>query len=196
MILVGLAGHKRAGKSTVARMLVDEHGFREVSFAAPLYRALAAMLRTDIAALQHDKERAIEWLGRSPRYLLQTLGTEWGRDLVRPDLWLLLASREIERIAALGGERIVISDVRYDNEARFVVERGGQIWQIWRPQARAQDAHASERGISESWSARGILNDGSLEELRERVRHLVAQLSRTHTDERRAHNAVTPETRA
>lgn len=177
MILIGITGPARAGKSTVARYLV-EHGFVEVSFAAPIKRAIATAFDIDIADLERAdfKEAALPWLGKSPRYLLQTLGTEWGRKMVAPDLWLIIAARRIEKARAGGAVGVIVSDVRFDNEADFILARQGELWRIWREAAAAVRAHESERGINDSYPARGILNNGSFAELYTRVDALLAPL--------------------
>jgi hypothetical protein len=177
--LIGLHGAARSGKSTVARYLVEQYGFCEVSFAAPLYRGLAAMLGCEVADLQEGgaKEAPIPWLGRSPRYLLQTLGTEWGRKLVREDLWPTLAARAIERHREAGAIGCVISDVRFDNEAEFVLARQGELWGITRLRtAAAVRAHESERGISTNYPSRGIINAEGFANLYQRVDQLLEEL--------------------
>jgi hypothetical protein len=44
------------------------------------------------------KETPLPVIGKSPREIMQTLGTEWGRRLVNPDLWVCLAEREVEKL--------------------------------------------------------------------------------------------------
>ena len=180
MILIGLSGLKRSGKSTVARYLVEQYGFGEVSFAAPMYRAIATMIGIDIQHLQDEtsKEADIPWLGRSPRYLLQTLGSEWGRGLVRDDIWILIALRHIERHRGMGMPGVIVSDVRFDNEAQFIISQGGQVWIISRPcrAVSGRDGHASERGISPNIPSRGIVNAAGFPTLYKRVDELLDTL--------------------
>lgn len=177
MILIGITGPAQAGKSTVARYLV-EHGFLEVSFAAAIKRGVATMFDLDIQNLEQAafKEANLPWLGKSPRYLLQTLGTEWGRKLIAPDVWLILAARRIERAKQAGQVGVIVSDVRFDNEADFILASGGQLWRIWRQAASAVLAHESEAGINASYPVRGILNNSSFDELYTRVDNLLAEL--------------------
>ena len=180
MILLGLHGRKRAGKSTVASYLCEQYGFGEVSFAAPLYRGLATMIGVDIQDLQREdlKEQPLEWLGKSPRQMLQTLGTDWGRGMVNEDIWLRIALRAIQRKRGCGMAGVVVSDVRFDNEAEFILKQGGQIWLITRPQkpALANDRHASEQGISPTWPVRGVVNCLGFPDLYKRVDHLMDEL--------------------
>ena len=176
MILIGITGPARAGKSTVAHYLV-EHGFAEVSFAAPIKRAIATAFGIDIRDLELPdfKEANLPWLGRSPRYLLQTLGTEWGRKMVNSEVWMILAARQIERARELGHVGVIVSDVRFDNEADFILARGGLLWRIWRESAKAVRAHESERGIHDSYPVRGIMNNGTFAELYTRIDNLLAE---------------------
>jgi hypothetical protein len=179
MHLLGLHGPANAGKSTVAQYLVEQYGFAEVSFAAPLYRGVATMLGIDIGELldRAKKEAAIAWLGASPRYLLQTLGTEWGRKLVREDLWLVLAARAIDKHRALGRPGVAVSDVRFDNEAEFILARGGELWGIQRPsRPTLVRAHASEAGISTNYPSRGLINAAGFPALHARVDTLLDEL--------------------
>jgi hypothetical protein len=179
VIIIGIHGKKRSGKSTVTRYLVEQYGFGEVSFAAPMKRALATMLAIDIQDLERDdlKEAVLPWLGRSPRYLMQTLGTQWGRELVNDRIWITLAERAMYRHRRLGMAGVVFSDVRFDNEAEAVLGWGGQVWTITRPtMAAAADNHASERGISTNLPSRGIVNCKGFPDLYKRVDALMDEL--------------------
>lgn len=169
MNLIGLAGRAGAGKSLVASMLP---GHRVIGLADPLYAGLSVMLGVDVGDLRDRafKERAIPWLGRSPRELLQTLGTDWGRDLVADDLWVTLARR---RIAGLleQGVGVAVGDVRFANEARMIRELGGEVWLVVRPGAETTPhSHRSENGLPDDLIDRVVVNDCDIDELRRRVR--------------------------
>ena len=162
MIVIGLTGKANAGKSLVASMLP---GFQSIGLADPLYAGLSAMLGVDVESLRDraTKEVAIPWLGRSPRELLQTLGTDWGRDLVAGDLWVTLCRRRIEEMAA---GRVAICDLRFANEARMVRELGGQVWEILRPSGETTPhSHRSENGLPAELVDRVLINSGSIDDL-------------------------------
>jgi len=117
---------------------------------------------------QARKEQVIPALGVSPRRLMQTLGTEWGRQLINPDLWLILAKQLLLNY----GPGMVIADVRFENEAAWVREQGGRVIHIERPDNVTVEAHASEAGI-EFKGEEGdikIVNGGSLEDLQQTIR--------------------------
>lgn len=108
-----------------------------------------------------NKENEIPLFGRSVRYIMQTLGTEWGRELIHPDIWVKLA----ECVLFERGERMIISDVRFDNEADFIREHGGVILHVTRTDARKIEPHASEAGIRMSSMDLYVANDGTIDML-------------------------------
>lgn len=168
-MIIGICGAAGAGKDTVALRLRD-HGFFRVAFADPIYEMLAAMTGLSVAELsdRDKKEQEIAWLGKSPRQLLQSLGTEWGRQSVSDDVWVRIALRTAS-IASLA----VIPDVRFDNEAKAVRAAGGSVWRVVRPGVSCLDAstakHSSERGITPELIDEVLLNDGDLARLESRV---------------------------
>lgn len=175
MRLVGITGRAGVGKNTVASLVP---GAEVIGLADPIYRGLATMLGIDERELRDRarKEAPVEWLGRSPRTLLQTLGTEWGRDTVRADVWLLLAERRIQELDRAGASAVVVADVRFANEAEMIRRLGGQVWEVRRSGQSIGDAggHSSERGVCPELVDVVIENDGSLEELEARVAAVIA----------------------
>jgi len=177
-MLIGLCGPAGAGKNTVAELLTDSDrcSFHQLAFADPLYECISVITGISVAGLQKRdaKEAVIPWLGKSPRQMLQTLGTEWGRETVNPHIWIRIAiERAIPHLAT--GRGVVMTDVRFDNEAKAVVDAGGEVWRVIRPGWKCLDdgtaAHQSEAGVSEHLIARTIDNSGSLDDLK---RQLVA----------------------
>ena len=147
-------------------------GFRVIGFADPIYRGLSAMLdlQEDDLRGRETKETPIDWLGASPRQLLQTIGTDWGRDLIRPDLWVELCRRRLFRLHDSGVRRVAIADLRFANEVEMVREFGGEVWLVDRPGAETTPhAHRSEDGLPADAIDRTIVNDCGLDELRRRV---------------------------
>lgn len=169
--VIGLHGRARAGKDTVANFILSHRGGYLYSFADPI-RAMLVPLGIDMSDpyWQARKEDVIPALGVSPRRLMQTLGTEWGRQIINPDLWLILAKQRLLNF----GPGMVIADVRFENEASWVRSQGGRVIHIERPNNVAIEAHASEAGI-EFKGEEGdikIVNGGTLEDLQNTIREV------------------------
>jgi hypothetical protein len=172
--IIGLTGPAGCGKTFVASVVPDAV---VIGLADPIYAALASILGIPETVLRQraTKERPIEWLGKSPRQLLQTLGTDWGRTLVAEDLWLRIARRRIEELAAAGATTIVIENVRFDNEADMVrIEMGGEVWLVKRRPAADVAQHVSEAGLSPGLIDRVIDNTGTPEQTRANVAAILA----------------------
>jgi hypothetical protein len=150
--IIGLAGPKGVGKSTYANQLVfDMYKTREwsdairiISFASPLKEMLGCIVHKDYI---EDKERIIPNLGVSARHCLQTLGTEWGRNLISDSIWIDITRHRIEESNATV---FIIDDVRFDNEAEMIRDMGGEVWKLSRSGVNEDDAHISESGVSDN----------------------------------------------
>lgn len=162
-MLIGLTGRAGAGKSAIAEHLVVNHGWEAMSFAEPIYAALSVMLGMPEEELadRGRKERPINWLGKSPRELLQELGTGFGRQRVHEDLWVLILARRLDALRRLQpGAHVVISDVRFANEAAFVKQKGGVLWEVYGRSAYGVRTHESEAGVPPDTPRRSIYNGG------------------------------------
>ena len=168
-MLIGMCGAAGSGKDTIADIL----GFDRVAFADPLYEMVAIVtgLTPDEMRDRETKERAIDWLGQSPRQLLQTLGTEWGRGMVSESIWVDTAMRRVRGLLE-GGRNVVVTDVRFDNEAAAIKAAGGVIWQVVRGQGSIKGLaarHASEGGVDPLLIDRVLGNWSTIERLRQTV---------------------------
>lgn len=169
--VIGLAGRARVGKDSVAEMLLRIGAARyRYSFAAPIKAMLLAAFRIDMDGPDwaYRKEQAVPHLGVSPRRLAQTLGTEWGRQMIHPDIWV----KEAQLHMMENGPGMVISDVRFDNEAEWVRLIGGKVIHITRTDAPVVRPHASENGVPTHDGDWHLDNSGTLAELRTRVAEL------------------------
>jgi Deoxynucleotide monophosphate kinase len=173
--LIGVHGPLESGKDTVAQVVVEmfPNLYRQYAFAWPIKKACQIIFgfTEDDMNDRVMKERVHPFWGVTPRKTMQLLGTEYGRNMIREDIWVLRAQSEIQKNAEQGFGTI-ISDVRFDNEAQVIRSRNGVIIHITRPELDTsvdKYQHASEGGIQKLDDDFLINNNGSLLEFRQKI---------------------------
>jgi hypothetical protein len=164
-LVIGIAGAKRSGKSTVARFFQSHHFYQPKSFADPL-KAMAlaidpivhvdrdGVLRLSEVVEVEGWESAKESTPEVRRFL-QRLGTEGVRGTFGGTAWVDLLF-PVDR-------RTVIADVRFPEEVQAVMANRGVVIRVVRPGAEG-DGHASERALDD-YDLPVVVNDGAIEEL-------------------------------
>lgn len=199
MKVIGLTGVARAGKDTVAGIVVEELNesgldAKREGFADKLKISAALALGwsgDDLVALMDDlkvggyvesglDDTVTGGARISGREFLQRYGTEAHRDLFGDGFWvdaLLPLRRWSVGYGGIAAEPdrddcdvLVVPDVRFDNEAQRILKYEGVIWRVSRPGIGAANGHASESGIADELVTRTIRNDGGLGYLRDVVR--------------------------
>lgn len=166
--LIALCGQAGSGKSTCAAKMSNYYGYTPVKFAGPLKDMLRSLGLSEKQIEGELKEVSCELLGgHTPRYAMQTLGTEWGRQLISTSLWVSAWKKRVEQIIRLGG-KVVVDDCRFDNELLAVRALGGIAIRIERPGLKSIGAHVSESAISDL-DMPVVKNDGDVFTLLERV---------------------------
>lgn len=190
--IIGLSGKLGSGKDTVCLMLQElrsDINLRRDAFADRLKLSAARALGingeveeslADINNLKQKGHIIIVFedegvVGNiTGRQFLQLYGTEAHRQIFGEGFW----SRQVlnyESGPPYYGQPpfdvLIITDVRFDDEARWIKACGGEIWRVERDTAEDND-HASEAGISDELVSRTIENNGTLEELRQQLEEL------------------------
>jgi len=173
-MIIGLAGKKRCGKDSVAAYLCAYYGFHQDSFAAPIRTFVASLCGYTLNELEAMKEEIHPLFGISPREMMQTLGTEWGRDRISKTVWL------DSLIHRLKNRRTVISDIRFDNEAEAIRKLGGTIIHLCRKGNEDTDDHASEAGIKVLEEDIYLPNNGTLVELYRNTADIIIELEKNY----------------
>lgn len=162
-MLIGISGKKRTGKDTVGAMVVE--WLRSKDFTATK-AAFADNLREEVARatgvspdqFEVDKDR---W-----RPILQWWGVEYRRYFNGEDYWI---KQMTEKLLAMEEQVVVLTDVRFRDEADYVNRSGGHVLRVER-ETGLQDSHSSETDLDSYEEFSDVIrNDGSLEDLERKV---------------------------
>ena len=137
-MIIGLVGFIGSGKGTVGDIL-EQKGFVKDSFAKPLKDACSVIFGWPREMLEGDTEVSRKWreepdvywsekFGKefSPRLALQLMGTEAGRNVFHTDIWV------ISLLNRSRGKNVVVTDVRFQNEIKYIQDNGGVIIRVKR----------------------------------------------------------------
>lgn len=129
--IILLSGPAGSGKSTARRYISKMYEYEpfRLSFAGPLKEMIKAVFNlTEAHVSGHLKEVPL-WIlgGKTTRYAMQTVGTEWGRDIIHPDIWVRQAIQSVKNLEAEHGEDITVifDDVRFQNE----IDGMREVWE-------------------------------------------------------------------
>lgn len=179
-LIIGLAGYARSGKNEAAEALT-QHGWKQAAFADKLREFLLAVdpvipgpygtgnLRLSILI------RDVGWEYAKDQYpevraLLQRTGTEAGRKLLGSNVWVDALFKDF-----IDSPALVVTDVRFPNEAEAVTDRGGVLIRIARPgvgpaKDKVGRVHESEIAL-DGWPFDHVLyNDRSVRDLHRKLR--------------------------
>lgn len=180
MAVIGLSGFAQSGKDSVGKILVKKYGYTRVSLADGVRDALlqlnpTVLYETDFSSgydYYHTVSNIIKkdgWeiakLCPEIRCLLQRMGTEVGRNLFGENVWIDLVRKKMH-----GLEKVVITDVRFENEAEFIQSfEDGFTIEVIRDGVTSVNNHISDRGLSSDLIDITINNNGNLEDLESKV---------------------------
>ena len=169
--LIGISGKAQSGKDTVGRYLCEEYHCMHYYFAKPLKEGAKIMFNLSDEQIE-NKEQTIEPWGMSPRKIYQLLGTEVGRG-IDVNIWVKNAEMFVKSVA---GFTVVITDVRFSNEAFWIHNRGGVVINIVRDQDDIKEnKHSSEGGLLLDSIDLTIYNNGTIEDMCNEITYHVQQ---------------------
>lgn len=186
-VLIALySSDMRSGKSTVASMLTERFFGLTQSFAAPFYDFIIqiaapflpggeAEVRQWLSDERKDKA-VIPHLGVTLRWMLQSIGTQWGRDCIHAQLWTMLAEQKAQK--ALQSYSVIFDDMRFPNEFEMVRRNGGKCIRIHRPGVGSRGDTATGEGLLDKHKFDfNIYNDGALDDLKKNVWYVANLMS-------------------
>lgn len=173
--IVGASGKKRSGKDTMGDVFTD-YGFEKFALADPIKRIGADVFHLSDEQLRGDRKETMDtqW-GKTPREIMQLIGTEGFREAFGEDVWVdsLLQRLRLELPA-----KAFVTDVRFPNEVLGLQQRGGADIHRIDASARLEDSgdgHASETALDDFPSekyTRVVGNNGTLAEFENKCHSL------------------------
>ena len=180
-LLVGITGYKRSGKDTAAHIIkqIDDE-YQQKAFADPI-KEIVHSIFDPMLHYQSNlyKDKTIPLRNYSFRDLYIAFGERAGRKLDK-NIWIDVLDSHINQSTH---NKFIVSDVRYNNEARYIKECGGVMIRI----VRKKDEkflewlfrnylpslfRRSETGVSDKYIDYIIVNDGSIESLTHQIKSL------------------------
>lgn len=186
--LVGLTGYAGSGKDTFAKSLRLRGGYERVGFAdavkemalvldpyvlvptpSPTRGSDFELLSVVVRRLGWDEAKKIP----DVRQYLQKLGTEAVREIINKDAWVMAAQAKIWPLIT-EGTNVVVTDVRFQNEADLIKSWGGKVFRIERPEVTPVNSHISDTGVDTIAVDGVVYNQGSIDDLGREATRIIA----------------------
>jgi energy-coupling factor transporter ATP-binding protein EcfA2 len=156
--IIAFSGYKGSGKDTAAsnfkRLLPHvTHNIQIFSFAFNLKKELSEILGQSLEWLEANKNNPVI------RHMLQWYGTEFAKGERGSDVWIKALEKEI---AALKEPAIIlIPDLRFVEEAKWVKAQEGIIFKVTKKGHINEDIHISETELDKIKQDFLLYNNGS-----------------------------------
>jgi hypothetical protein len=172
--IIGIAGGMGSGKDTFGKMLQKhlDKDYEIVKFGYAVKQIASIILNVPVERFE-DEDFKKAWLGEewenhvlpfeepyTVRILLQRIGTEAGRYMLHPDIWV---NNLFNKFA--NHSYWIITDLRFPNEFEAIKKRGGYTIKIVRGVGYDDSQHISERALDNHNFDLVVHNIGDLEML-------------------------------
>lgn len=172
MKVILISGHAQNGKDTAASMIEHKLRLNGNRVLVAHYADLVKYVCTTLFGWNGMKDE-------KGRTLLQYVGTDVVR-AKKPTYWVDFV---IDMLDMFGDnwDYVLIPDTRFPNEVEAIKERFDAIHvRVKRvgfksPLTKAQQAHPSETALDDTEPDVWLLNDGGLQELKEKINHFIME---------------------
>lgn len=173
MTIISLSGKKQSGKNEVAKIIqsLTPLWCAEIAYADALKSEVAFACGQSVTEVNIYKEVF--------RPILQWWGTDFRRKFQEQDLYWI--HRLDGKLAILTDadkhDIIIITDCRFKNELQYAQDIKAVTVNITRPNPLPKDLHISENELDFAKFDYTIENNGTIGELREKVKELMIKLN-------------------
>lgn len=187
--LIGICGNARHGKDTLGKLLAQSMGglmipgyTQQLAFADAVKNGVAITFGIPIDTPKDQ----ITWLGITYRQVLQQFGTEAMRRTFGEDIWIRIVDNIATNLAEEIVGNLIVTDVRFENEADWIINNYGTIIHIRNPRVEVDLSHESERFPARFASytkcrthreqIRTVTNSTSLEDLQKHAKAVLSTI--------------------
>ncbi len=168
-MLIGFHGYAKSGKDTAASAEYF-NDFDKFAFAKPLKDAVSILYLFTDNQLYVNKEEIDTRYNKSPRQVLQEFGSYLRSQ--DTDFFCNLMKYKIQE-SIKKQKNIIITDVRYENEAKLIKQMGGIIIHINRDIKEKVREHESEKILPNNLIDYTIENNSTIEDLHNNIYFLL-----------------------
>jgi len=173
MKIIGLIGKLQSGKTTASNFILDYYDAIKLSFGDPVKEMILNAGLCNIEEL---------WGVKTPfsRLMLQKIGTDIIRKQVDNNFWINKSKEKILKIKNENSNSLIVfDDVRFINEAELIKTFDNILIRITRPNIERnniEDKHDSEIEQDLINVNYEIINDGDLEQLRNKIINVIKNI--------------------
>jgi hypothetical protein len=149
--LIGVSGKKKSGKDTFFELFSRYASQKNINFEnrkfAKKVKEICSMLTGMDIEYFMDRQfynEKVNGFDMTSRQLQQLIGTEVFRNNFDTDVWVKSLFNSYR-----ANNNWIITDVRFPNEADHILNRGGKVIRINRPDVDDGDTHLSETALDE-----------------------------------------------
>ena len=193
--VIGVMGQIGSGKDTSTDYIVEKYKYKKYAFATPGKNMLIALgvPKKSVFGTQEEKMEIMEGFGVSGRHMMQTVLTHLRENMgdIVPDIdlgpsgniWLKAFQVYVDNLEKkYKSPKVITSDVRFLDEANAVKDLGGVIIKVIRDTDTEEKVaqHVSETSGNEIVPDYTIDNNGTLDELYEKLDAIVEEINMFH----------------
>ena len=172
-------GKSRAGKDSVANIILNlDNKFSKYSLASPIKKLMNELFDWDERHADGELKEVVDpYWGISPRMVYQTFGTDFARNMIHTDIWVMKAYKEFEK-----RKYIIIPDIRFPNELEILIKnnKNAILIHVDRPDMKeiTENAHISEQytEIMKNNANFIITNNGTLGDLEVQIKEKLGNI--------------------
>lgn len=187
-MIIGIIGPKGSGKSTLANIIKEQYKYEILSFASTVKDISSIIFGYDRELLEGSTIESRIWretvdknwsqiLNKdiTPRITLQIIGTEFGRNILGQNIWVeVLKNKIFNQDLNQNYKNVIISDIRYENEAQFIRNNKGILIRVSKSNSESQsEIHSSEIELYDINEDYIIENNGTVEQLEQKIINLL-----------------------